>query len=178
MEDQTIFFWDGWEPILRVIVVGIAAYLSIVFILRVSGKRTLAKISAFDMIIMVAIGSVFGRVLTAKSLSLSEALTAFILLSLLQFLFSTLERKFRFFKRLVSTTPSLLFYKGEFIDKNLKKERLDKSKVMEATRKEGFGRMEDVAAVILEIDASFSVIGKTDKEGESTYEEVMDRSEM
>ncbi|MFD0977069.1 DUF421 domain-containing protein [Salinimicrobium gaetbulicola] len=178
MEDQTIFFWAGWEPILRVIVVGIAAYLSIVFILRVSGKRTLAKISAFDMIIMVAIGSVFGRVLTAKSLSLSEAITAFMLLAVLQYLFATLERKSKFFKRLISTTPILLFYNDEFLERNLRKERLDKSKVVEAARKEGFGRMEDVAAVILEIDASFSVIGKTDRQGETTFEEVLDRSEM
>ncbi len=47
------------------------------------------------------------------------------------------------------------------LEENLHKERLDKSKVLGAVRKKGFGSMDDVAAVILEIDATLSVIGKS-----------------
>ncbi|MHA6278797.1 DUF421 domain-containing protein [Salinimicrobium sp. CAU 1759] len=165
--DDTTFLWNGIQPIIRIVIVGVTAYLAIVLILRVSGKRTLASMSAFDFVIAVAVGAVFGRTLTTKNLSISEALTAFILLAVLQFIFAYFEGKSKTFKRIFNTTPTILYYNGHFIEKNLHKERLDKSKVISAARKKGFGSMDDVAAVILEIDAQLSVIGKS-KEGESS----------
>lgn len=165
--DETTFLWNGIQPLIRIIVVGVSTYIAIVLILRISGKRTLARMSAFDFVIAVAVGSVFGRTLTTKDMSISEALTAFILLAILQFIFSYLEGKSKLFKKIFNTTPTLLFYEGKFMEKNLHKERMDKSKVISAARKKGFGCMNDVAAVVLEIDATISVIGKSEK-GEST----------
>ncbi|MGB7841377.1 MAG: YetF domain-containing protein [Salinimicrobium sp.] len=175
--DDTVFLWNGAEPIARILFVGTAAYVAIVLILRISGKRTLASMSAFDFVIAVAIGAVFGRTLTAKNLSLSESLTAFVLLAVLQFIFAYMENRSKNFKRLFNAKPTLLFYKGSFIEKNLHHERLDKSKIISAVRKKGFGDMDKVAAVILEIDATFSVLAES-KEGEgATFEEVLKAEE-
>ncbi|WP_029037573.1 DUF421 domain-containing protein [Salinimicrobium xinjiangense] len=176
--DDTTFLWNGIQPIIRIIVVGFTAYIAIVLILRVSGKRTLANISAFDFVIAVAVGAVFGRTLTTKDLSISEALTAFILLAVLQFIFAYFEGKSKMFKNIFNTSPTLLFYDGEFIQKNLHKERLDKSKVIGAARKKGFGSMDDVAAVILEIDATLSVIGKSKEGKTSTFKELLEKNEL
>ncbi len=175
--DETTFLWNGLQPLLRIVVVGFTAYVSIVLILRVSGKRTLASMSAFDFIIAVAVGAVFGRTLTTKNLSISEALTAFILLAVLQFIFAYFEGKSKIFKKIFNTSPTLLYYNGEFLDKNLHRERLDRSKVLGAARKKGFGSMDDVAAVILEIDATLSVIGKSREGKSSTFEEILNKSE-
>ena len=176
--DDTTFLWNGLQPLIRILVVGTTAYVAIVLILRISGKRTLASMSAFDFVIAVAVGAVFGRTLTTKDLSISEALTAFILLAVLQFIFAYFEGKSKVFKHIFSTSPTLLFYDGKFIEKNLRKERLDKSKILSAVRKKGFGSMDDVAAVILEIDAQLSVIGKS-KEGESsTFQELLDKQDL
>lgn len=175
--DDTTFLWNGIQPIIRIVVVGITAYLAIVLILRVSGKRTLASMSAFDFVIAVAVGAVFGRTLTTKNLSISEAITAFILLAVLQFVFAYFEGKSKVFKKIFNTTPTLLFYDGEFIQKNLRKERLDESKVISAARKKGFGSMDDVAAVILEIDAQLSVIGKSKEEKNSTFKDLLEEND-
>lgn len=176
--DDTRFLWNGTEPLARILIVGTAAYLAIVIILRISGKRTLASMSAFDFIIAVAVGAVFGRTLTAKELSLSETLTAFLLLAVLQFVFAYLENRSKTFKKVFNTRPTLLFYKGKFLEENLHKERLDKSKVFSAVRKKGFGSLEQVAAVILEIDASFSVITKSEEEKNSTFDEMLDDEQL
>ncbi|HER40700.1 MAG TPA: DUF421 domain-containing protein [Salinimicrobium catena] len=172
--DDVTFFWNGLQPLIRILLVGSTAYIAIVLILRISGKRTLASMSAFDFIIAVAVGAVFGRTLTTKDLSISEAVTAFILLAILQFVFAYLEGRSKIFKRIFNTNPTLLFYKGKFLEANLHKERLDKSKVLGAARKKGYGSMDDVAAVILEIDASFSVIGKSEEGKISTFEEFIE----
>ena len=172
--DDTTFLWNGLQPIIRIILVGFTAYIAIVLILRISGKRTLARMSGFDFVIAVAVGAVFGRTLTTKDLSISEALTAFILLAILQFIFAYLEGKSKLFRNIFNTSPTVLYYNGEFIKKNLQRERMDEGKVLGAARKKGFGSMDDVEIVILEIDATLSVIGKA-KEGEnSTFKDVLE----
>ena len=171
--DDTTFLWNGLQPIIRIVLVGFTAYIAIVLILRISGKRTLARMSGFDFVIAVAVGAVFGRTLTTKDLSISETLTAFLLLAVLQLIFAYFEGKSRKFKRFFNTSPTVLFRNGEFIKENLKKERLDESKVLFAARKKGFGSMDDVAVVILEIDATLSVIGKSQEGKRSTFEDLL-----
>ncbi|MEL6385131.1 MAG: hypothetical protein AAFQ89_22235 [Cyanobacteria bacterium J06626_18] len=64
--NRVVFWYQGIEPLTRIIVVGTAAYFSLVFLLRVSGKRSLAQLNAFDFIVTVALGSILGRSITAK----------------------------------------------------------------------------------------------------------------
>lgn len=174
--DKTIFFWSGFEPVLRILVVGTLGYIALVMILKISGKRTLAKMNAFDFIITVTIGSAFGRVLTAKSVSITEAVTAFILLAILQYVFAFCETHSNLFKKIVTTRPALLYYKGEYQDRNLKEARLDRDELLGAVRKKGFGSLGDVEAIILESDASFSIIGKSKDGDESAYASILEKT--
>lgn len=77
-------FFDGWPGLLRVLVVGTAAYLSLIVILRSSGKRTLAKLSAFDLVVTVALGSTLATVLLSGDVALVEGVLAMVLLAVLQ----------------------------------------------------------------------------------------------
>ena len=52
MIDETVLF-DGWTGIVRIVLVGSLAYVGLVAILRASGKRTLSKMSAFDLVVTV-----------------------------------------------------------------------------------------------------------------------------
>ncbi|WP_245185951.1 DUF421 domain-containing protein [Falsiroseomonas frigidaquae] len=51
----TPMFFDSWFGLLRVLVVGTLAYAALVVLLRASGKRTLAKLNAFDLVVTVAL---------------------------------------------------------------------------------------------------------------------------
>lgn len=170
--DKTIFFWGGFEPLLRIVVVGTLTYIGIVLILRFSGKRTLASMNAFDFIITVAMGSAFGRILTAQSVSVSEAITAFLLLVCLQFLFSFFELRSKRFSKLMSSRPTLLFYNGKFVEKNMKKQRLQKTDLMGMIRQKKYGSMEQIEAIIFESNGSISVIGKSSAGNHSTLDDV------
>ena len=55
-------FFNSWYDLFRVVVVGTLAYAALMVILRTSGKRTLAKLNAFDFIVTVALGSTLGPV--------------------------------------------------------------------------------------------------------------------
>ena len=55
-------FFDTWIGLLRVLLVGTAAYAALILMLRVSGKPTLGKMNAFDLTVTVALGSAFATV--------------------------------------------------------------------------------------------------------------------
>ncbi len=54
-------FFDSWAGLLRVLVVGPLAYAALVLLLRVTGKRTLSKMNAFDLIVTVALSKRWSR---------------------------------------------------------------------------------------------------------------------
>ena len=80
-----MFFFDTWLALGRTAVVGVLAYLALVFLLRISGKRTLSKMNAFDLVVTVALGSTLATVLLSKNVALANGVLAFALLIGLQF---------------------------------------------------------------------------------------------
>ena len=74
-----------WAALGRVLVIGPLAYLALVLLLRISGKRTLTKLNAFDLVVTVALGSTLATILLSKSVSLTEGVLALALLIALQF---------------------------------------------------------------------------------------------
>ena len=70
----------------RIVVIGISSYLLLILILRISGKRTLSKMNAFDFIITIALGSMLSTIIMDPSISLIEGMTAMGLLVLLQYI--------------------------------------------------------------------------------------------
>ncbi len=54
--------FDGWIPILRTLVAGLSAYIALIVILRISGKRTLSKWNVFDYVVTIALGSTLADV--------------------------------------------------------------------------------------------------------------------
>jgi uncharacterized membrane protein YcaP (DUF421 family) len=69
----TTVLFSSWADLGRVLVVGPLAYVSLVLFLRVSGKRTLTKLNAFDLVVTSALGSTLATILLSKSVSLPKA---------------------------------------------------------------------------------------------------------
>ncbi|WP_211234954.1 hypothetical protein, partial [Azohydromonas australica] len=117
-------FFDGWMPLARILILGTLADLALVLLLRVTGKRTLSKLNAFDLIVTVALGSTLATVLLSKDVALAEGLTALALLVLLQGALTWLSVRSPRVSRLVKAEPSLLFLEGRFLQGAMKRERV------------------------------------------------------
>jgi uncharacterized membrane protein YcaP (DUF421 family) len=61
-------------------------------------------------------------------------------------------------RRLIESRPSLLYYRGEFIDRTMRRERVLRSEVHAAMRRHGIGALSEVDAVVLESSGDLSVI--------------------
>ena len=172
--NDIVYFWGGFEPLLRIVVVGTITYIGIIFLLRVTGKRTLATMNMFDFIVTVAFGSAYGRILTAKQVSIAEALVAFALLVSIQYVVSFFKVRSKAFANLITSQPILLYYQDSFLEKNLRQERVSKKDLMGIVRQNRISSLDEVEAIVLETNGSFSVIKKGASQGPSTYEQVKD----
>ena len=153
--------FDGWMGLARVMIVGPLAYTALVLFLRISGKRTLTKLNAFDLVVTVALGSTLATVLTSKSLALAEGLLALALLIVLQFLITWLSVRVPWLSAVVKSEPTLVFHEGRFLDQALREQRVTRDEVRAVLRSSGVGDASKVGAVVLETDGSMSVLNDT-----------------
>lgn len=153
-------FFNDWYGLLRAVIVGVLAYGGLLLFLRVSGKRTLAKMNAFDLVVTVALGSTLATVLLSKQVALLEGLTGLAVLILLQFMVTRLSVRFATIRRLVRAEPTLLYYRGQLLGQALDDQRVTESEVYQAVRANGFADLDEVEAVVLESDGTFSVVSK------------------
>jgi uncharacterized membrane protein YcaP (DUF421 family) len=153
-------FFADWDSLQRVAVVGTLAYFALVLFLRISGKRTLTKLNAFDLVVTIALGSTLSAVLLNKTISLSEGIVAFGLLILLQFVITWLSVRYRTVEMTVKSEPTLLLHRGKFLDHAMRDQRITHTEMLSAIRSSGKGDVGNITAVILETDGSLSVVAQ------------------
>lgn len=151
-------WFDSWSDLARVLLIGTAAYVTVVVVLRVSGKRTLAKLNAFDLVVTVALGSTLATILLNTDVSWAEGAVALALLAGLQFLVALSSRVLPAGRAVVTARPTLLLRQGLVLDDVLRRQRITADEVRQAVRASGRGDLSDVAAVVLESDGTLSVI--------------------
>ena len=150
-------FYDGWLGLVRVVVVGTCAYLALVLLLRVSGKRTLAKLNAFDFVVTVALGSTLATVLLSSTVALAEGVLALVLLVALQYVVAWASVRSRRVERLVKSEPTLVYRDG-FLSRAMRRARVTEDELVQAARGQGHADLGDVRAVVLETDGTLSLL--------------------
>ena len=166
------------NPILSTLVTGTIAYVAIIFMLRISGKRTLAKWNSFDFVITIAFGSVLASILLSTKDTFGQGIFGFALLVLFQFIITWVSVRSSIIQKLIKSEPALLLFKGEMQWDVMKKERIVEGEILAALRTSGVSAIEDADAVVLETDGSFSVITNVDDSSASALKDVrqFDRS--
>ncbi|MCO6149427.1 DUF421 domain-containing protein [Flavobacterium sp. NRK1] len=153
-------FFDTWESLLRTFIITILSYIALVAMLRISGKRTLTQMNAFDFIITIALGSAFATVTLNKDVVLADGLLVLALLILLQYIITWLSVRYKYVNNLITNKPALLAYNGNIYDDTLIKERITYDELEEALRKSGITDISGTRAVILETAGNITVITK------------------
>lgn len=165
-------FFDTWSDLLRTVVVGGLAYVALILCLRISGKRTLSKLNAFDLVVTVALGSTLATVLLNRDVALAEGVLAFVVLIGLQYIIAWLSVRSPTWRRIVKSEPRLLLYRGQYLDDAMRRERLTRDEVLAALRSQGLSAVEDAYAVVLETDGSLNVVAANGDGRTSTLSDV------
>ena len=165
-------FFGGWAGLGRTILVGVPAYLTLIVFLRISGKRTLSKMNAFDLIVTIALGSTLATVMLSKEVALVEGGMVFAVLIGLQFLATWLSVRSDSFRHLITGDPQLLLYRGKPLGWALRRARVTRDELLATIRAAGIGHLTEVEAVVLETDGSFTVVKRNDGSGSSSLADV------
>jgi uncharacterized membrane protein YcaP (DUF421 family) len=157
MTGMQIFF-NSWDALIRTLIVASCAYPTLVILLRVAGKRTLSQWNAFDLVVTVALGSSFASAILSNDVALAQGVLGFLMLVGLQYAVTWSSVRIACVRRFVKSDPAVLLSGGRFNEDSMRRERVTDSEIRAALRARGIARVEDVAAVILETDGTFSVI--------------------
>ncbi|MQA35608.1 DUF421 domain-containing protein [Modestobacter roseus] len=151
-------WFDSWSDLGRILAVGASAYVTLVVVLRLSGKRTLAKLNAFDLVITVALGSTLATIVLSSDVAWADGAVALGLLAGLQFVVAWLTSRRPRLRDAVTAHPTLLLHRGELLADALRQQRMSEAEVRQAVRASGQGDLSTVAAVVLETDGTVSVV--------------------
>lgn len=156
MED--LFFSDG-KHLLKVVIATITSYFALMFIIRIMGKRTLAKMNAFDFVVTVTLGSTLSSMLLNKVPVVDGAVAVLLIISL-QYLIAYLAQQSEKIEKFINHSPTLLYYDGKFMKKAMKRERITEEEIIAEIRSYRLEQLSEVRAVVMEINGTFSVIKK------------------
>ncbi|MEP6976971.1 MAG: YetF domain-containing protein [Thermoleophilia bacterium] len=136
------------------------AYVFIVFLMRVVGRRELSSMEPSDLILLVVMGDLIQNGVTQSDYSVTGVVLATSTFGLLAVLTSYLVFRSRRAKSIIEGEPVILVQNGEAIDRNLKGERLTLDDVMEEARAQQLDSLDQVKWAVLESNGSISIIPK------------------
>ncbi|EYB68526.1 hypothetical protein DEIPH_ctg021orf0037 [Deinococcus phoenicis] len=136
-----------------------AIYLFLLLIFRLSGKRTLAQITTFDMILLLIISEVTQQAMIGDDFSVTQALLAITTLVGLDVGLSLWKQRSPKLERLIDSVPVLILEHGRPIPERMKQLRIDESDILDAARElQGLERLEQIKYAVLERSGNISII--------------------
>ncbi|WMS44921.1 DUF421 domain-containing protein [Acuticoccus sp. MNP-M23] len=148
------------EALLQIAIAAVVGYAALVAILRISGKRTLTDLNAFDFVVTVALGSILGSTIVSPSVPLANGIAAMLVLILCQYLVAFVVVRSKTVRGVVKAEPTLIVHEGELLQGAMKDQRISEAAVLSAIRNAGNADLADIHAVVVETNGSLSVIGK------------------
>ena len=143
----------------RGILLAVAAILWVVVLVRINGLRSLSKMTNFDFVMTVALGSlVAGAAQASDWKAFAQAMVAMAGLFLVQFLAARIRKSSDSAEDAMQNDPVFLMRNGEFCDAALKKTRVAKSDLIAKLREANVLDYGQVRAVVLETTGDVSVL--------------------
>lgn len=164
--------FNGWDSLVRIVVVAICTYALLVGALRLLGAEALAKMSAYDLVVTIALGSIVATVPLSPDVSLADGAAVVLTYLLLQTATRALMRQSARARTLIKAPPLLVLWDGNLITGNQRRGSIPDEEVHAAVRKAGFGSVREVQAVVLENDGQWSVIPRTQAHDSSALAEL------
>ncbi|MGB6230288.1 MAG: YetF domain-containing protein [Litorimonas sp.] len=154
--------WLSELPLIaRVLIATSLTYFFVILLMRISGKRTVARMNSFDWILNVAMGS-----LAASAILTPEDLPASLLgmatMVGLQWLLTRLTFRYPAFSKWIKEEPALVVSNGVMDRRAMSRARINEDEIMGEVRKAGLTSIDRVGAMTFEPSGAVSVIESED----------------
>lgn len=153
---EKLIFKD-WEGIWHVTLCALISYFVLFLFIRISGKRTLSKLTAFDFVVTITLGSTLSSMMLGKTPIVEGAAALAVVISL-QFVLAYGAKKSSALEKVINSSPVLLYYDGKFIERQMEREVVTQEEIYAAVRKFRIYDMGQVRAVVMEINGELTVV--------------------
>lgn len=134
-------------------------YLILLLLIRISGRRTLAEMTAFDFVLVLIIGEAASQALVGNDNSITNTVIVVTTLLLIDILASIAKRRWQAMSKWIDGVPTILVADGKPLAERLRKSRISEDDIMEAARRlQGLERMEQIKYAVIEVSGGITII--------------------
>ncbi len=145
---------------MEVILRAAAAYLLLLTMVRLVGRRTASQLAPFDLVVLFLFGGITITAVIGEDHSLVAALTALCTIGLLHVAVSWFKARSAWFGRLVDGTPVVIYEDGKWHEERMRALRVLEADVMAAVRQRGLMRLDQVRYAVAERDGKVSIVAQ------------------
>jgi len=161
------------EKVLRPVIM----YAFLVALLRVFGKRELAQLNPFDLVVLLSLSNTVQNAIIGNDNSLSGGLIGAFALVSLNYLVVRFLFRHRRLDEILEGEPTVLIEKGRVVEKALASELLSRPELLTVLHRQGFSGLDEVDQCVLEPGGAFAIRRKEPPIGELQHRELVRRLE-
>lgn len=155
--------WSSWAQTADTAVRTLVVYVLVVVLVRVAGRRTLAQLSGYDVVITIATGSVLASVALPSSPAVSDGVTVIVTLYGMQVLLGAVRQRSEGFQRILDFRPVLVVRDGRAqLRRTPTSSQLTTEDVAALLRRKGITDLSQVELAVLEPTGKLSVLRRSD----------------
>jgi uncharacterized membrane protein YcaP (DUF421 family) len=144
-----------------IVVRAVVAFVIILFLTRIVGRRELSSLEPFDLILLVTIGDLVQQGVTQNDFSVTGMFLAVGTFALMTVVFSYLPWRFQRLRPILEGEPIIIIENGEVVRKNIRRQRVTEKEIAAAARQESIASLQDVRWAVLETNGQISFIKKS-----------------
>jgi uncharacterized membrane protein YcaP (DUF421 family) len=171
LHDMFILSMPIAEKMLRPIVV----YIFLVLLLRVFGKRELAQLNPFDLVVLLSLSNTVQNAIIGDDNSVSGGLIGAFTLLLVNYLVVRFLFRHRRLDQIIEGKPSVLVRDGRVCKDALAKELITMAELKTLARRRGFEGLHEVETCVLEPGGAFIMKRKCPSDEQMKHEALVNR---
>jgi len=160
-------------PILEKILRPVIVYIFLIVGLRLSGKRELAQLNPFDLIVLLTLSNTVQNAIIGNDNTVTGGIIGAASLLAVNYLVVRFLYDHRKIDQLVEGSPDILIENGKVYEHKLKKELITKEELGAAARKQGFDSLSEVQQCVLEPGGTLSFTARKPATEDIRHQELL-----
>lgn len=147
-----------------ILIRSVIAFLFLLLLTRIMGKKQLAQLTFFDYVVGITIGSIAATMSVDQNVKISNGVVSLFIWGIFPIVLSYLGMKSRAFQQITDGKPMIIIKEGEVLEDSMKKSMLTIDELLMLLREQEVFKLDDVEMAVLETNGGLSIMKKADKE--------------
>jgi uncharacterized membrane protein YcaP (DUF421 family) len=160
-------------PVIEKIARPILVYFALVLLLRVFGKRELAQLNPFDLVVLLSVSNTVQNAIIGDDNSLTGGVVGAVTLFAINYVVVRFLFRHRRLDQIFEGAPTTLIANGELVSDGLAKELLSETELLAVAHRQGFNDLDDIEKCVLEPGGTFYIQGKRPADEDRRHSELV-----